>query len=98
MKYINDNLKSKLFGSIGVAYTIEGAPGHSAKKPGESKNLEFGHFDTKLMCADIIAQNDLIELDFNSDNEMPITVTSEELRAIAKELISWADISDETLL
>lgn len=94
MKYITPQLKTKLFGNLGVSYVLSGEEGHNRVK---NEDGTWRDSDQKLITGDITPQNDLIFLDFmNCAGETgSITVNSEELRAFAKELISWADIMEE---
>ena len=85
MKYLTPQVKEKLHGNIGVSYVLEG------DEEFETENT------TKLIVATIVNQNDLITLNFSAENDKEITINSDELRGLAEELLSWADIMDETL-
>ena len=89
MQYLTPKLKDKLHSSLGLSYVIEGEEGHNDKEAG----------NVKLIVADITPQNDLITINFDASAGEPteLTVNSETLREFAAELISWADIMDETL-
>jgi len=84
MKFITAKLKDKV-SDISVSYVIEGEV--KADKTNEAK----------LISGRVVAQNDLIYLDFSAEHNDTIGVTSEELRALAKELNEWADLTEETI-
>jgi hypothetical protein len=96
MKYLTNALKEKLHGSLGLSYVIEGEDGHNTFKK-EDGTFETQNTNTKLVVADICPQNDLITVDFGAEHDRSITMSGEELRVFAKELLSWADIVEETL-